>query len=568
MDVKTNVQFKAGQISSDTEKLYKKLLIIYTSGENTENANELKARRDELRKKYTELAKEEKIIVSFIGQYSSGKSTIIKALTGDNDIVIDSDIATGKVTTYEWGGVLLNDTPGLKTGEREEHDAMTLEAVKHSDLLMYCITSDLFSNITKADFKNFAKDYRSKLFLVINKMNSESGEYEELVNNYTDTINRTLAPEYSISDFFNFFIDVKDYLKGYTDDSYFLPFIDKLNDFIKSRGLNGKLQTPLNILKNSVDETLISVESNEHLKEGKILINKICNLIQEKKRLFVKICNEDVQRTANKFIHKGDDVAAHLGSKGYEFNDEAFQEFSGPLQEELSKNIESYFKQYASEIDVEVQKIMDSEMASHFFEEQKLKLNKKYKGGNNSSEILGTIEQGIGQASSAFVPKAEELLLKFTNIPAGGKATIWNVNGSNLHKIIKNIGSKLGYKFKPFQAVKLTQKIANITQKLGPFLTGAATFMELLGILMEKWGEKKVRKLQDDIKSVFKDASEGVVTFYNRQIDTAAEEFDSVYNTLENELMNLEQQSIKNNDFVKQLKDIRSEITALINTIN
>ena len=108
MEVIMNIEFKAGSFSSRTETIYKRLIAVYNKFQKSETA-------DKLSTDYDELSKEEKITVAFVGQYSSGKSTIIKALTGEKDILIDADIATGAVTPYEWGGsFLLVDTPGLK----------------------------------------------------------------------------------------------------------------------------------------------------------------------------------------------------------------------------------------------------------------------------------------------------------------------------------------------------------------------------------------------------------------------------------------------------------------------
>lgn len=45
----------------------------------------------------------------------------------------------------------------------------------------------------------------------------------------------------------------------------------------------------------------------------------------------------------------------HLGEKGYEFSDKAFQAFLDPFQEELVANIEYSFEQYAEEVDAKVQ---------------------------------------------------------------------------------------------------------------------------------------------------------------------------------------------------------------------
>lgn len=563
-----NIELKAGQLSGKTEHIYKKLATLYKKYGKSDNLEELAST-------YNDIAEEEKISIAFVGQYSSGKSTIIKALTGEQDILIDADIATGEVTSYEWGGAfLLVDTPGLKTGEREEHDKMTQEAIEQSDLIVYCITSDLFSNITREDFKKLAEKYRTKLFLAINKMNAETGDYDELVENYSDSINKTLSPEYTITDFHHFFIDAKDYLQGikdndqdYIDDSYFDTFIEKLNKFIELRGLKGKLLTPVIVLLNFVDNTLIEIEDDEHIKEGKCLIKKICDTIEEKKRAFIKTSNEDIQRTANKFIHKGDDVAMHLGEKGYEFNEKAFQEFSEPLQSELRSNIQKYFEQYADEVDTEVQKVMSSEMAQHFFEEQKRRFNKEYKGNNGTSERLADIDKSVTQAVSVATPKISAWLGKFANVSEGSKISIWTVNGSNLHNIVKNVGHKIGYKFKPFEALKITKKIAKISSWIGPILTGVGVFIEGAMWIAEQVGEKKMKKIKAEIKSVFKEVSEDTLEFYNNQVKSAAKEFDNIRDSLQEELTKLENESVWNNDFSKQLHAVKSELITLKNQI-
>lgn len=563
-EVIMNIEFKAGTFSSKTESIYKRLVALYNKFEKTETI-------DKLSTDYVELAKEEKITVAFVGQYSSGKSTIIKALTGEKDILIDADIATGAVTPYEWGGsFLLVDTPGLKTGEKEEHDIMTMEAIEHSDLLVYCITSDLFSPITKRDFKQLAEKYRSKIFLMVNKMNAETGDYDDLVENYTDSINKTLAPEYSIIDFHHFFVDAKDYLTGitendqdYIDDSFFTEFIVKLNEFIELRGLKGKLLTPISILLDSVENSLIEIETDDHIKEGKRLIKRICDVIEEKKRAFIKTANEDVQRTANKYIHKGDDVAMHLGEKGYEFNERAFQDFSEPIEDELRQNIQKYFEQYAEEVDDEVTKVMNSEMAQHFFEEHNRRLGKDFKGGNNKSERLSEIEKSVSHAANVATPKINAWIGKIANVSDGSKISIWTVNGSDLHKIVKDVGHKFGYKFKPFEALKIIKKIAEISKWIGPILTGIGVFVEGAMWLVEKFGEKKTKKVKMEIKTMFNEVAEDTLKHYNAQIASAASEFDTIKDSLQEELDKLDNESSRNDDFSKQLLSIKKELINL-----
>lgn len=559
-----NIEFKAGAFSSRTESIYKRLVVLYNEFERNEN-------KDKLSKDYDELAKEEKITVAFVGQYSSGKSTSIKALTGEKDIVIDSDVATSKVTPYEWGGsFLLVDTPGLKAGEKEEHDILTMEAIEHSDLLVYCITSDLFSPITKRDFKQLAEKYRSKIFLMVNKMNAETGDYGDLVMNYTDSINKTLAPEYSIIDFHHFFVDANDYLIGlsrndqdYIDDSFFTDFIEKLNEFIELRGLKGKLLTPIFILLDSVENSLIEIETDDHIKEGKRLIKTVCDVIEKKKKSFVKAANEDVQRTANKYIHKGDDVAMHLGVKDYEFNEKAFQDFSEPIEDELRQNIQKYFEQYAQEVDEEVTKVMKSEMAQHFFEEHNRRLGKEFKGGNNKLEKLSEIEKNVAHAANVATPKINAWIGKVANIADGKNISIWTVNGSDLHKIVKDVGHKFGHKFKPFEALKITKKIAEISKLIGPILTGVGVFIEGAMWLVEIFGEKKTKKVKMKIKTMFNEVAEDTLKHYNAQIISAAGEFDKIKDSLQAELAKLDSESVRNDELGKQLSLIKKELIEL-----
>ena len=48
---------------------------------------------------------EKPISIVFVGQFSAGKSTIIKALTGIEDIEIGEGIKTMETHSYDWNGI-------------------------------------------------------------------------------------------------------------------------------------------------------------------------------------------------------------------------------------------------------------------------------------------------------------------------------------------------------------------------------------------------------------------------------------------------------------------------------
>lgn len=562
------IKFDAAEFGKKTEEKYNEIMKFYHDNNYGDSA-------EQLEEKYNEVKSEDKISLAFVGQYSAGKSTIIKALTGNDDIVIDSDIATSKVKSYDWNGISITDTPGLNTNEHKEHDEMSKSAIKRSDLLVYCITSDLFSEVTREDFKALAEEYKNKLFLVVNKMNKESGEYEELVKNYRDTINKTLSTEYTLADFHHFFMDAADYVEGIEDnddelikDSHFEKFIEELNKFISIKGLRGKLVTPINVLLNSLDDTLINLEDNENIKEGKKIIKKICDTIEEKKNRFIKESNKEVQKAANKYTEKGVEIALHLGEKNYTFGNEDMEEFSDPIQKNLNETIYAFFEKYANEVDNEVEDILKSEMAQYFFRENKKQLEREIEGKGSSNGIIDAIQEGIGKASKSAVPKISEWFAKFANVKDADKITIWTVRGSSLHETVLKIGDKLGHKFKPFEALKISKKIAEFSKWLGPLLTGVGTAAELVGVIFEHFNEKKINKAKEDVKILFNGMGEETQSYFNNQIMEAAKEFDLIKDSLNDKVEEYDLQEKKNNVAYGTISKIKLELRKLQGEIN
>lgn len=561
MSEKFDLQYVVESTNELKEQIEKALTIC----EKSEIIEELNERLEDM--------KGEEVKMAFVGQYSAGKSTLIKALTGNKSIVIDSDIATDRVQFYEWGNqVILVDTPGLNTNENKTHDDLTMKAISEADLIVYCITSDLFHEVTRDDFKRLASKYKNKLFLVINKMNKESGgAYEELVTNYAESINKTLAPDYTLSEFHHFFVDAADYLTGindddedYIEDSHFEGFKSELNRFVAAKRLTAKLLTPIDVIENIAEETLIEMENDDHIKEGHMIIEKMVRVVREKKKLFIRACTDEIQKASNKYIQKGNEISLKLGEKDYSFDDDDLQNFSEPIQENLCEKITSYFEQYAQDSENEVQKIIESEQATHFFNEDKKRLEYAIEGHDNKAgEYLSKANEAIGKAAVNAVPKVNSFLAKWANVVEGEKVTIWTVKGSDLHNVVLKVGKKFGHKFKPFEALKISKKIAEASKWLGPILTGAGTVIELVGMLVEKGSEKKVQKAKEGVKITFQGMAEENETFYNEQVNDAAKEFDSIEDMLNAELEKLTSEGNNNKAANQILTELKRDISKL-----
>lgn len=191
-----------------------------------------------IRKSHTDLK------VAFVGQYSSGKSTIISALTGNKDIKIDANVATDTVSEYKWHNIVLMDTPGILAGKVERHDEATKNALKECDLIVYVITSQLFDDIIFENFINlaFEQHLKDKMVIAINKMSMEAGEFEELVSNYKQSLITIFSERGYAFNFETIFIDAADYIEGKEDGdeefiqlSNFSTFISLKSSLLKKK---------------------------------------------------------------------------------------------------------------------------------------------------------------------------------------------------------------------------------------------------------------------------------------------------------------------------------------------
>ncbi len=556
-----NVTFKAGEYAERTKKLYDSLMGVY--------ANYSREEAESLGETYANIRSEDKIKMAFIGQYSAGKSTIISALTGNNAIKIDADIATSKVSNYEWSSILLSDTPGLYTG-KTEHDEMTNAAIAESDLLVYCITSDLFNECTRNDFKRLAyeKEYQSKMFLVINKMSNENLPYDTLVENYTETINKTLGDEHSIRDFRHFFFDAADYKDGKSDndsdliaESHFEEFIQELNRFIQNKGEIGKMCTPLDLMKDSIESVLSTMETSETLKAQRELYNQIANEIRIIERKFKRDCRAEIKNSANKFIQMGNELARKIGVEDPKFGELEFEEFSEKINTKLLEHIDELYNNYMNEAADKLSQILESETAKYYFRHASQSL-----GGNvgNVKEVnLNGVRNGVDVLNNVTAQIAGRVL-DAAKISSGTKSiSLLKLSGSDLHKAVKSVGKALGYKFKPFGALKLTKNIAKVATWIGPAMVVAGAAADLAGAAATRKRDREIEKCQEEIRTQFQDIADDFTNNWIEQITESETNFSTALNNIQNGLAEMDKKVEGNNELRDRLLAVKKDLIAL-----
>lgn len=554
----------AQQINSCRDQLFD----IYTRHGYAEEIETVKAL-------LSKIAQEETIRVVFIGQYTAGKSSIISALTGNTDIKIDSDIATNVVSDYRWSdGAVLTDTPGLYT-ENPNHDQQTIEMIRQSDLLIYCITSDLFNQYTKTDFEKWAfeKGYSGKMFLVINKMSKESGEYSTLTENYSITLNRSLCP-HTISEFPCAFVDARDYRSGLENNdaeliqfSHFEDFIVQLNRFIAQKGQLGKLDTPIKILKDSIDKMVEATADNDQNRAYLSLLSRIEKRVdQRRSQAKADICN-CIRRDLRPISDKGYDLSRSVGIDDVDFTENDLNELVRSSCEQLDKDLSSLIEKNMQELNNDISEVMSSDTATFFFNAVGGAVSEKTFLPSKNTKISRAQFESVRNTVSQITGRTVSLATKEGISTTGFFLKTSEVAGSKLHEIVKLVGGMLGHKFKPWEAVKIAKNIGNAAKVAGPVLSVFGLIFDAKETVDEAQQSERIAQEQlkyrqyfidiaNDLEQQYMEHVSGLFVFYKSRL----EEIHASRSQIQHMIADRSSMSGELTALKSQLTDIQNEI--------
>lgn len=549
------------QISAIKDKLYD----LYLSNGYQDEANNLK-------QLLAEVTEDQCIRVVFIGQYTAGKSSIISALTGNNNILIDSDISTDHASDYTWSsGITLTDTPGLYT-ENPEHDQRTIEMIRKSDLLVYCITSDLFNQYTKADFLKWAFQvgYSGKMFLVINKMSKEAGKYGTLVENYSTTINATLSP-HSLNEFPCSFIDAADYREGIANSSndlveisHFDDLISKLNRFVREKGQLGKLDTPVKILKDSISRMSESVVASDQDRAYFALLGRIEKRVDQRRSQVDVAIRRCVESGLRPITDKGFELSRSIGIEDISFTESDLNDLIQSCCETVNRELEEIISANSRELQADIDDVLKSESAEFFFKSvagsisNRPKLFSDHKKARIDRQQFDTVNSVVEKISGQTIQLATS-----TTKTANFFIKSSEASGSTLHTVVKFVGSKIGYKFKPWEAVNIAKNIGNVAKVLGPVMSVIGFFFDVKETADESERDKKIQKAQMEYRAEFKKITEEIAAQYADNTKDVFLVYQEISDQISNGRTEYAQIVARNDKLSSELSIIQSELTEI-----
>ena len=429
------------------------------------------------------------ISLAFIGQYNAGKSSLIRALTGTSEVVVDANVATDRVVEVSWEGLRLIDTPGVQAG-RPEHDQLTESAIAAADLLVFVITAELFDATISDYFRQVVLDRGrgGECLLVVNKSSQDAGARETklaAIEEVLDPLGRDDVPI--------IFADAlaKEWAEQSEDaaerqellgESGFRELALRIDEFARVSGLRGQLTTPVYEALNVIDEATAILSDNEESIAALTLLRKQRSLLREHRQELNEQVREAITDTRNRIAALGDGLADLLEPEteapevqaAVDERAEIAERYADELDQQVERAIEETTTRLQaalhSEVQLELEFLAGTGPASST-SQTNLKASLEEAGGQDAfpSETLQGLNQGLAKVSTFFSQNAR----------AGEKG----------HALVYGVGKKLGVKFRPWGAVKTAR-----------FLGRAAGGLAIAASVWDIWSQHQQEKRNAELE--------------------------------------------------------------------
>ena len=509
--------------------------------------------------------------VVFAGQYSAGKSSILKVMTGREDIDIGAGITTQQVQQLDWNGITVIDTPGVHTEIRPDHDVITYEAISKADLLVFVVTNELFDAHIAEHFRKLAieQEKAHEMLLVVNKMQRcAKGNTPEVQGVLREDLRKVLVP-FTPEQLRLSFVDAEAALEARAERdeefrrifhkrSGFDDFFDNFNAFVEEKGLTARYTTSLYTLEQVLQEALAAESS------GDIDVDALQELLTQQRRALVngkaqvsQSVESKVQQTVNEIREEGRKAADLI--RGGADSDAVNRELTaaqGRVEkqvDELSGLIQKTMEEDINNLAERVEQIAESELAKELLS----RLRKRVQDLDMDPETLSKMKQGgdvtyrLGSflVSKSFTP---------TTSTFSGLFKLNQYSGTATHGMVKNIGHFFGKSFKPWEAVKWTRNIANA----GRVLSVAGVVLSIaLQIKEDADAAKLERELREGrvaVRAGFDEAAHAVELHYDKATATYADQ------TIGQRIAEIDEELEKLRDMQQSRSDLFQELNSLL----
>ncbi|MFF0534503.1 GTPase [Streptomyces coelicoflavus] len=417
------------------------------------------------------------------GQYSSGKSTLIEALTdGKYQVPRGSAVTTDRVEVFNWDGMVdLVDTPGVQAG-RPEHDERAEEALRSADLVLFTVTVDLFDDRLVEHLRHVTEDLRKapQLLVVLTKCRSlraaegvREAEVREALGSFADQVPWVEC-------------DAKTYLEALEVDplraarriaaSRMDKVTDAINRIARARGDLASFRVALQRVALVAGEALAALTDDPDEEAVLTVLARQRSALTTRRGLL----DSALERQATEFRTACIRAAEHLADTVESIQDSPNRDWSRvdaasvTLNDELSSANQRFLDG--------VRAVLASQLADLTSEVREIEAS-PYARQLLALDVQGDIETqnipvdpGLARQPGrkqprvpAWGPKSIEHLKAFQKVWGAGDG-IKKSAGSTGHKIVYKAGKLVDIKFKPYQAVRWANNIGKVAKIGGAVL--------------------------------------------------------------------------------------------------
>lgn len=507
----------------------------------------------------------------FVGQYSAGKSSIIKMISGI-ETEIGAGITTQESHVYKWNDLEIIDTPGIQTGLRADHDEITYDQISKAALLVFVVTNEGFDSHMGEHFRKLAIDQKrgSNMVLIINKMDrapeGNSANQQQIIR---DDICKVLAPM-TPEQLYTSFISTQSYEEYLTEEDEEIKaellaesgreeLIANLNAFVQSRQVTAKIERPLYTLQEAVRNVSVTDDINM-LNDAESLLLRKQRILQNGQADAEEEINDLTMECQQDIIELGREAASYLKPGVSEEELEATLNESGrraeQLVQECLRGIERTFGRLANTIKTE----MDMEMAS-------TSVQKIF--GRNNMPVPAERTTDLPRESAGFDGAAgAELGANLTSAWNIANTGLKSFAGTAMHEGILSAGKFFGIKFRPWEAVGLAKSAA---------VFGAV--LSVAGVLLAIWGkfksdeerrqkEQELQEAKEKIKAQYKENANNIYGDIMRNVrEKLAESVGKELDNVADNLQQIAEERQKKEACMAVLEKLSAKIDKLCNEI-
>lgn len=470
-------------------------------------------------------ANESPVTLSVVGQYGSGKSTLIKCLTQNEKIVIDADVCTDQVTAYDWDGLRVVDTPGVHAG-MPTHDELTERQLARTDLLVFVITGELFGDDMAVYFRElaFERGFAPKMMLVVNKMDADPGA-AEIKRRDIEIVTEPMKLE----EFRTVFVSGEIYLDALREpdaelqtdlirESGVMDFMRALDLFARDCGLLGALTAPVFATRTIASQAAALCEADQPEERAALeLLGRRSRILRESRSAL----SSRVQTLLNACLADlslvGDNAAGEITPAKMEASiKEAMvkaEEDARKRVERLREEVEAAITGEQERLKEELNRLAQGELAKSL--RSQVEVERDFQSRSN---IQGASAGAMNRIPLENLRKISEIAQGLSTwmmrMTAGAKGVSgWNTAaaaGSQAHKAIYVVGKFFGYSFKPWEAVGFAAKLSRVGKVLGPI----AGLLQVVGQVVEEKMEDderiKFQNARSETRAIFRDGAVAV----------------------------------------------------------